>query len=120
MDEEEIRAEIQRRKQLVSDLKLRETVWDLYTSQFKYIDETLGKDPELVYPAVRETLKRAKNTTEFSFNGINYRLTYIEGKQERDNYDREESVTTPATLTLHAEGQLVFEFDVRTTVIYAR
>ena len=119
MNEEDIKAEIERRKEKAKSLKLRETVWNLYSSQFKYIDERLQKDFELILPEVRETLKRSDSASEFGFNGTNYRLVCIERKREREHYGSDKTVTTHLTLSLNASGRLVFEFNMRTSVTYA-
>src|SRR5450631_361894 len=89
MEPDEIRAEIERRKQRAKDLKLRESVWSLYISQFKYIDERLRKDPEAILAEVRESLKRSNNTYDFRFKGVEYRLVYKEDKKESDRWGRD-------------------------------
>lgn len=119
MEPEEIKAEIARRKQMVKDLRLRETVWSLYSSQFKYIDDKFREDPELILPEVRDTFKLSNNANDFRFNGSDYRLVYTEGKKESDRWGGDKTVTTQATVMLKMNGELVFEFDLRTSVTYA-
>jgi hypothetical protein len=47
-------------------------------------------------------------------------LTFItERKKESDRRGRDETDATHATVLLKANGQLVFEFEVRTTITYA-
>ena len=56
MDETEIRAEIERRRKRAIDLKLRETVWNIYSSQFQYMDDYLKHEPGLasyLYPSTK-------------------------------------------------------------------
>jgi len=119
MEPEEVRAEIARRKQAAKDLKLRETVWSLYKSQFKYIDQQLRKDPELILPEVRESLKQSKNANDFRFNGSEYGLVYTEGKKETDRRGRDETDTKLCNDKMKENGRTVFEFKLRTSVTYA-
>jgi len=117
---EEIRAEIERRKQIARDMKLREEVWSLYSSNFQYIDDRLKKEPELLLPEVRESLVRTNESNEFRFKGQTYTLLCRQGKVEKERYDRDDSETTPLAFSLKVNGQLVFEFDMRKTVTYGR
>ncbi len=118
MDDAEIRAEIERRKKRAIDLKIRESVWSLYKSEFKYIDEQMHKDAELILPAVRETYRKTGNAHEFGINGVQYRLVCVEGKKECDRYGRDETTTTHYTIGLGVNGSQVFEFKARTTITY--
>lgn len=118
MNPEEIRAEIERRKKLARDMKLSQKVWSLYNSNFQYIDDRLKKDPELIYPEVRESLIRSGDSDEFKFKGASYHLQCRKGKEERDRYGDDRSTTTPMTFALKVNGNLVYEFDMRRTVTY--
>ena len=118
MTEEEIRAEINRRKKIASEMKLSNRIWSLYNSNFQIIDDKLKKDPELILPEVRQSLKRAGDSFEFKFKDITYVLKCREGKSERDGYGRDNSTTTPMSLSLSVSDNLVYEFDMRRTVTY--
>lgn len=118
MNEKEIREEIEQRKKRARDLKLREIVWSLYSSNFKYIDDRLSKEPELILPEVRESLVRNNEANEFRFNGNLYRLLCREGKVERDRWSDDDSETTPMTFTLQVNGENVFGFEMRRNVFY--
>jgi hypothetical protein len=127
MEPDEIRAEIERRKKLARDLKLRETLWSLYYWNFRGYGELLGKDPELVYPEIKETLNISdKEHIQFSLKQTMYQFVYKEGPaEERESWgsrrglDDEETIT-PATLALEVNGQRVFDFNIRKSVRYTR
>ena len=59
MGPEEIRQEIERRRQRARDLKLRELVWDLFHTNLQYHSSNLDK--EIIFPAIRETLMVANH-----------------------------------------------------------
>jgi hypothetical protein len=118
MDDAEIRAEIERRRKRAIDLKIRESVWSLYKSEFKYIDDRMQKDRELILPAVRETYRKIGNAHEFGSDGVQYRLACTEGKKERDRYDGDVTTTTHYTIGLGVNGSQVLEFKARASVTY--
>jgi hypothetical protein len=116
MNPKEIRAEIERRKKIARDMKLSQKVWSLYNSNFQYIDDRLKKDPELIFPEVRQSLIRSGDSYEFKFKEVPYHLEYRKGKDERDRID--DSTMTPMTFALKVSGNLVYEFDMRRTVVF--
>lgn len=120
MEPDEIRAEIERRKKRAIDLKLRETLWTLYKSHLRWYAEKLKKDPEMIYPEIRETLGISDTQFQFRVGGTAYKVLYNEGKQETDSWGsrsrNDETTTTPITLTLHIDGHQVFDFKMKTTV----
>ncbi len=118
MDEAEIRAEIERRRKRAVQLGLRETVWDLYHSQFQSIDDYLKKEPETILPEVKDSLKRSGNLSEFRFNNSNYGLRCLTGKVEGSGRGFGSTETTPMTITLLVEGERVFEFELKKSVTY--
>lgn len=118
MNPDEIRAEIERRKKVARDLKLSQRVWSLYNSNFQYIDDRLKKDPELIFPEVRQSLVRSGDSYEFKFKESTYHLQCKKGKHERDRYGGDDSTTTHMTFALKVDGNLVYEFDMRRTVVY--
>ena len=118
MNPEEIRAEIDRRKKLAREMKLSNKVWSLYNSNFQYIDDKLKKDPELILPEVRQSLKRSGDSSEFTFKGVTYLLECRKGQDERDRYGQDRSTTTPLSFSLKVNGNLVYEFDMSRTVTY--
>ena len=116
MNPEEIRLEIERRKKVARDMKISQKVWSLYNSMFQYIDDRLKKDPELILPEVLQSLVRSGDSYEFKFRGVPYRLEYRKGKGETDRID--DSTMTPMTFVLKVNGNLVYEFEMRRTVVY--
>jgi hypothetical protein len=118
MDEAEIRAEIESRRKRAVDLGLRETVWNLYYSQFQSIDDHLKKEPETILPEVKDSLKRSGNLSEFRFNGLDYGLRCLAGNVEKYGRGFDSTETTPLTVTLSVEGKRVLEFELKKTVTY--
>lgn len=120
MEQDEILKEIGRRKQRAKDLNLREHLWKLYESFLQYYPSTLAKDPDTILRAVRESMSIQDNTYRFTVEGVNYQVIYKAGAEERNSYGsrswEDEVVTTPITLTLFIDRQLVFEFRMRKTV----
>lgn len=125
MEPEEIRAEIERRRKRAKDLKLRETLWRLYGSHLTYYEERLKKDPEMIYPDIRETLEICEAHTQFRVGEITYRVIYKEGPEECESgwgsrrrliYD--ETTTTPIMLALEINDKRVFDFEMTKTVTY--
>jgi hypothetical protein len=125
MEPAEIREEIERRKKRAVDLKLRETLWTLYSSHLKYYAENLKKDPEMIYPEIRGTLETSDSQIQFQIETIAYQIIYKEGAEDRESdwdsrrgsiYD--ETTTTPITLALIVGGVPVFDFEMKKTVRY--
>lgn len=118
MEPDEIRAEIQRRKQLATDLKLRETLWSLYKSHLKGYAERLKRDPELIYPGIRESLEIAGTHIRFSVAETIYNFAYSEGPQEIEDWRSrgEKTIITPAMLGLEVDGRPVFDFKIQKSV----
>lgn len=119
MDDAEIRAEIERRRKKAVDLKLRETLWSLYAARFQYIDKNLEENPGEILPAVRESLTRFGNTSEFRFGDANYRLTCVERHRERYGRGFNEIEKTDLTISLGIEGECVFEFEMTKSTTYS-
>jgi hypothetical protein len=118
MDEAEIRAEIERRRKRAVQLGLRETVWDLYHSQFQSIDDCLKKEPETILPEVKDSLRRSGNESEFRFNNSNYGLLCLAGRAEGCGRGFGSTETTTMTILLSVEGERVFEFELKKSVTY--
>lgn len=122
MEPDEIRAEIQRRRQRATDLKLRETLWSLYYWYFGSYAERLKKDPELVYPEIRETLDISDSHFKFRVGETAYRLVYKEGPPQHENWGSrrrgtfERTTVTDARLALEVDGKPVFDFQIRKSV----
>jgi hypothetical protein len=123
MEPDEIRAEIERRRKRAIDLKLRETLWALYYYYLSRYAEELKKDPEMVYPEIRETLEISDAHIQFHVEEITYRVIFKEGPGERESdwgsgrrrrFD--ETTTTPITLALEADNKRVFEFEMKKIV----
>jgi len=118
MNPEEIRAEIEKRRNQARDMKLREKVWELYNSNFQYIDTHLKEDPNVVLPEIRQSLARSGDSSKFKFKEQTYTLVCQHGKEETDRYRGDDSTTTPMTFKLKVNGELVFEFSMRQTITY--
>jgi len=118
MDEAEIRAEIERRRKRAVDLKLRETVWNIYSSQFQYMDDYLKKEPDSILPEIKNSLRRLNGTNEFDYGGSHFGLRCVPGKTERDGRGFDQTETTQMTLSLSVDGNSAFEFEMRKSVIY--
>ncbi len=123
MDPEEIWAEIERRKDRVRDLKLREELWLLYSSVLLGYAHALANDAELIYPPIRESLSIAHGVYQFTLGDIAYKVVYREAKREKKSQIAHlsgiENTTTPITLTLHVDRKLVFEFNMKHSVTSA-
>ena len=117
MTEEEIRTEITRRKKVASEMKLSNRIWSLYNSTFQYIDDKLKKDPGLILPEIRQSLKQSGDSFEFKFKNITYNLDCDKGKDEEDGLGRD-STTTPMSFSLRVRDNLVYEFHMRRTITY--
>jgi len=115
--------EIARRKQVAKDLKLRELVWQLYSSHFKYHSSNVSKEPDSILPSLKETLTIKGDSHSFGIGGARYEIVYKEGKEEREGrgFRRgdEETVTTQMQFSVNYEGDLVFEFKMTKSVTYA-
>ena len=117
MDQDEIRAEIERRKKRAIDLKLRETIWSLYKSHLRRYEERVEKDPEMIYPELRETLNTSGGRFEFRVGQIAYAVRYQEEDRETRSWGFDDGTTTTLIrLTLYVDKEIVFEFNVRKTV----
>lgn len=99
-----------------------------YNWHFRWYAEWLQKDPELVYPEVREAFEVTDTHVQFRFGDTTYRLVYKdkEGPPEsnldsisrsRDNLD--ETTVTPVTFFFKVDGHCVLGFEVRKSVTYA-
>jgi hypothetical protein len=118
MDEAEIRAEIERRRKRAIDLKLRETVWSIYSSQFQYMDDYLKKEPDSILPEVKSSLRRSDGLSEFDFAGLHFGLRCAPGKIERDGRGFDSTERTEMTLSLSVNGKSVLEFEMHKSVTY--
>lgn len=118
MDEAEIRAEIERRRKRAIDLKLRETVWNIYSSQFQYMDDYLKKEPDSILPEVKNSLRRSSGINEFDYGGAHFGLRCVLEKTEKDGRGFDKTETTEMTLSLSVDGKSVFEFEMRKSVTY--
>jgi len=126
MEPNEIREEIERRRKRAIDLKLRETLWTLYYWHLRSYAENLKKDPEMIYPEIREALEISDTHIQFHVGESTYTVIYKEGPVECEsdwrrhgNYD-DERRTTPVTLVLKIDEKRVFEFEVKKTVTDTR
>jgi len=118
MDEAEIRAEIERRRKRAIYLKLRETVWNIYSSHFQYMDDYLKKEPDSILPEVKNSLRRSNGMNEFDYGGARFGLRCVPGKIETDGRGFDQTETTEMTFSLSVDGKSVFEFEMRKSVTY--
>jgi len=120
--QEDIRKEIERRRQRARDLKLRELVWDLFHSNLQYHSSNLDK--EIIFPPIRETLLVANNRYRFAVGEHNYELACKTGREQKERCGtrqwEDEVVTTPIEFSLLVDTKLVFAFEMRRTVQYSR
>jgi hypothetical protein len=120
MNEDEIRKEIEERKKLAKDLKLRELLWSLYYYGLSMYLGYQNKDPELILPEIEDSLSIEDNHFCFLFGDSKYEIIYAEGKKEKDSWGsrrwEDEIETTPVTITLKIDDRCVFRFDMKRTV----
>jgi hypothetical protein len=116
MEPDEIRVEIERRRKRGRDLRLRELLWSFYRSHLKYLAERLKKDPESVYPEIKETIKIANNDWQFRIGETSYRLVYEEKPAEKSRW--EDETTTPMKFMLDVDAKRVFEFEMKRSITY--
>jgi hypothetical protein len=115
MEQEEVRAEIERRRKRAKDLGLREKLWQLYYYGLSSYVEDLKKDPELILPELREGLEASKERIAFKLSTAQYIVTYEEGKREHSSWDSETTIT-PITITLVVDDRKVFRFTMKRQV----
>jgi hypothetical protein len=117
MTPDEIRVEVERRKQRARDLKIREALWDLEKS-FRGYRLWLRDDPQfgkrLVYPEI----ELSDDGTRLPLEQGTSQLIYRKRSVSSEDYGRIQSETTHGTLTLKLNGDSVFEFEVAETVEY--
>jgi hypothetical protein len=80
---------------------------------------TLDKEPDTILPAFKDSISIHNNDYRLSVDGVNYLAIYKPGQEERRAYSSrwdDEIVTTPITLTLFVDRQLVFEFRMKKSV----
>jgi hypothetical protein len=122
MEPDEIRAEVERRKQVARDLKIREVLWDLEKHFRQY--RASCNDPKfaarLIYPGVVVSEKEVR----FTIEEATFQLTYKPGVVSRDDdfhsrrgrpEDHSEFETARGTLALNVNGEKVFKFNVEKT-----
>jgi hypothetical protein len=117
MTPEEIRAEVERRRQRARDLKIRETLWDLektFRGHRIWLRDDLQFGKRLVYPGI----ELASDEARFPLGQEPSKLTYRKGKVESEEYGDVESTTTHGTITLKLNDDSVFEFEVAETIEY--
>ena len=121
MGPEEIRREIERRRQRAKDLKLRELVWDLFHSNLQH---HFSADREIIFPAIRETLTVANHHYRFRVAERRYELVYTPGAEQREHCGtrrwEDEVVSIPIKFGLKVDENPVFAFEMRRTVQYSR
>ncbi|MGA3264447.1 MAG: hypothetical protein ABSC47_10440 [Terracidiphilus sp.] len=120
MNEDDIRKEIEERRKLAKNLKLRELLWTLYYYGLSQYPEYQTKDPELILPEIKDSLSIENDHFRFLFGDVEYEIIYAEGKKETDSWGsrrwEDEIETTPVTITLKVDDKCVFSFDMKRTV----
>ncbi|SRR5712691_13211536 len=102
MEPNEIRAEVERRKQRAEDLKIRETLWSLHR-HFSHCETWRREDIEWIYPGVRDTLEFADDQYQFCLEQTTFLF-----------FHKEQSISemaTRGTFTLKVDDHEVFEFE---------
>lgn len=112
---EEIRAEVERRRQRARDLKIREVLWGLEKSFRSYL-YWLHKDPQFAKRLIYSGVELSDNEARFSLGQMTLKVFYRKGKRLSEDFGGIESVTTHGTLTLELNDDSVFEFEVSETV----
>jgi hypothetical protein len=118
MDLEDLAKEIERRKQIAKDLKLRELLWKLYNSHLSNYTHTLSRDPGSIYPSLKDSISIQGDNYFFTIGEAKYEVAYTAGKERSDAGYRDwgRIVTTPFELSLNLECRCVFEFKMTKTV----
>ncbi len=117
MTPDEIRAEVERRKQRARDLKIRETLWHLEKALRGY-RLCLRDDPQFGKRLVLPGIELSNDEAGFSLGQAASKLTYRKGKVSSEEYGDIESTTTHGTITLKLNDDSVFEFEVAETIEY--
>lgn len=125
MEVEEIRAEIERRRKRAIDLGLRELLWKLYHSFLSRYAQQLEKDPAMILPELKESMEIAGGQYCFRAGDTFYMVSYKEGNSEtrKERWlgrELERTTTTPATISLWANGASSFSFYMSREVRAAR
>lgn len=120
MNPDELAKEIERRKQAAKDLKLRELIWELYSSHLQYYSSNVAKEPAAILPALKDSLSIKNNRYSFGINGTQYDIAYEEGKKNRQGRWDDETETTPVRLSLERGCKLVFGFKMTKSITYGR
>ena len=91
---------------------------ELLPFSLKYFPEKLRKDPEMVYPEIKDSLEFSDTDFKFLLGGSAYRLIYKEGKSETDDWGSRSNrtTTTHITIALEVDEKCVFDFKMRKTV----
>jgi len=119
MEPEEVFAEVKRRKQRASDLKIREILWDL-EKRFRGYSHWLRDDPQFAALLIFPGVKLSENKTGFVMAQTACQLAYNRGRVSSDDLGDTDSQTTYATITLIVNNESVFEFEVSETTVYGR
>lgn len=113
MEPDEIRAEIERRRKRAKDLKLRETLWALYNAHLRDYAENRMKDPEMIYPEIRETLVISNAYVQFRLGNTMYSVFYKQGPTLGEHDQK-----THIAMGLSVDEERVFDFEFTKTVRY--
>src|ERR1035437_2719638 len=129
MEPDEVRAQIEQRKQGAKDLSIREVLWSLYYGILSRYPELMEKDPPLVYPGVKETFEMSvlPSTQQFPKGILDrfrlgpavYHVLYREGPEEVRSWsgrDFSRYCVTHASIVLKVDGEEVFDFNIRRSV----
>ena len=117
MTPEEIRAEVERRKQRARDLGIRESLWGLEKSLRSY-RAWLKDDPQFAKRLLYPGIELSDDGAQFSLGQATSKLIYRKGKVSSEGYGGIDSTTTYGTLTLKLNDEGVFEFEVTETIEY--
>jgi hypothetical protein len=119
MEPDEVRAEIERRKQRAEDLGLRELLWSLHGRLNGY---AISKDREMICSEISESLKTSGNIHEFAWGQSLYQLAYTEGPHRTSEFlgrgEIFEGKSVHAMLALSVAREPVFKFEIRRSTRY--
>jgi len=118
MTPEEIRAEVERRKQRARDLGIREILWHL-EKQLKSYRLWLRDEPQFAARLIYPGIELSDDEARFSIGQSTCQLTYRKGRVSSEDFGGDTFETTRGILTLRVNGESVFECEVSETVQYA-
>jgi hypothetical protein len=129
MGPDEIRAEIERRKQRAKDIGIREMLWRLYYGCLDQYPNLIENGSPMAYPGIKDTFSMSvlpstrlfpsSSLFEFKIGMTPYQIQYREGPEEvRDWHGGGFSrcSVTHSSIVLRVDGEEVLDFSIRRSV----